>query len=169
MIKTNFPNFPVFTIIPNIKRGQVLNWWKKKHWHIRQPKYVFYAQSRGVRIIYNYFRQIAVIKIVKFPPPPLKKISTYLSTLSWIHYSIFWKKNNIAFISVYTSDITVFLQYCRLCLFYNVIFIYLHCFTCLHSVLHNMPACHIIMSIYLYQPHNMSTYHPPPVQLVQPN
>lgn len=129
----------------------------------------FLCPKQGGAYYIQLFSSNCCYKNCQIPSPtPQKNIYLPIYLILNSLFNIL-KKNNIAFISVYTSDITVFLQYCRLCLFYNVIFIYLHCFTCLHSVLHNMPTCHIIMSIYLYRPHNMSTYHPPPVQLVQPN
>lgn len=111
--------FLIFTIIPNIERAPVLNWLKKNHWHIIQPKYVFfknnfYAQSRGVRIIYNrvLFSSNCCYKNCQIPslPHPSKKISTYLSTLSWINYSIFRKKPTYLFFQY----ILLILQY-----FYN--------------------------------------------------
>lgn len=102
----------------------------EKNTGILYNRSTFFMPKVGGFVLYTtvyHFRQIAVIKIVKFPPPPTPKkkyLPTYLPYLELIIQYV--EENHIALISVYTSDITVFIQYCRLCLFYNVIFIYLH-------------------------------------------
>lgn len=88
-LKQIFLIFPFFTIIPNIKRAPVLNWWKKNT-GILYNLSTFFMPKVGESYYIQpciIFRQIAVIKIVKSPPPPTPKkkyLPTYLPYLELI-------------------------------------------------------------------------------------